>query len=179
MHFRMFVTTSQSEDADSLTVRSSVFHTLASDDSFCGSGGLFGSTVCDWFEIGGRWSGILAIAQIGETYRAAVTARFPEMANKWLPHSLVLNHGDELDALWRLHGGIDQSPFTRNDGSTIGFTDDALLLTEDLYATLLAQYQGNAMVSDAGHFEYVDLDQEQLQPDFVGRKWVVVIDYHN
>ncbi len=91
MHFRMFVTSSYSDDADSLTVRSSVFHTLASDESFCGSGGIFGSPVCDWFEIGGRWSGVLAIAQIGKFYRAAVTARFPEMEKEWLPHSLVLN----------------------------------------------------------------------------------------
>ena len=91
MHFRMFVTSSYSDDADSLTVRSSVFHTLASDESFCGSGGIFGSPVCDWFEICGRWSGVLAIAQIGKFYRAAVTARFPEMEKEWLPHSLVLN----------------------------------------------------------------------------------------
>lgn len=63
--------------------------------------------------------------------------------------------------------------------SITGHTDDALLLTEELYATLLAQHEGNALVCDEGHCEYVDLDQEQLQPDFVGRKWVVVIDYHN
>lgn len=179
MHFRMFVTSSHSDDADSLAVRSSVFQSLASDESFCGSGGLFGSPVCDWFEVGGRWSGVLAIAQIGASYRAAVTARFPEMAKEWFPHSLALDHGEELDALWRLHGGIDQSPFTRNDGNEIGFPDDAMLLTDDLYAALLAPYEGNAIVGDGGHIEFVDLDQEPLQPDFVGRKWLVVIDYHN
>ena len=67
MHYRLFVTLDakghkilNSEDA-----RNKVYGMLHNDDSFCGEGGRFGSPVCDWFVIGGRWSGELPTVLIG------------------------------------------------------------------------------------------------------------------
>ena len=104
MHYRMLVTTSLPEGATSDDARFTVHDALLCDDSFCGAGGRFGSPLCDWFVIGGRWSGLLAETAIGQPYRSAVMARFPEMVD-WQPHKLVDAHGDELDALWQAHGG--------------------------------------------------------------------------
>lgn len=179
MHYRMLVTTSVPEGASSEDARWAVQDALMNDDSFCGSGGRFGSPLCDWFEIGGRWSGFLAEAVIGDCYRAAIVARFPEMAQGYYPHSLVDTNREELDAIWHSCGGSGPSPHTRNGPDMLGHPDDAMLLTRELYDALLAPYQGESLVSDGCHCEYVDLDADPLQPDAIGRKWLVVVDYHN
>lgn len=179
MHYRMLVTTSLPDSATSRDARHAVHDALLNDDSFCGTGGRFGSPLCDWFEIGGRWSGLLAETNMGEAYRAAIIARFPEMAKGWWPHSLVDGHRAELDSIWQSHGGTGASPYTRNDGHDLGHPDDAMLLTRELYDALLAPYEGESLVTDVSHCEYVDLHDDPLQGDAIGSKWLVVVDYHN
>lgn len=173
MHNRMFVTISTEDCATSDEARRSVTHTLLNDDLFCGQGGQFGGPVCDSFVIGGRWSGLLAETIIGPTHKAAVLARFPEMEQQWLTRDFVDRNREELDAIWQQHGGTGPSPYTR--GGFHGYPDDAMVLTQLLYDALLAGYQGE-VISDDYHF--ADLDEEELQPDFVGRKWLVIVDYH-
>jgi len=179
MHYRMLVTTSLPDGATSDDARHTVHDALLNDESFCGTGGRFGSPLCDWFEIGGRWSGLLAETLIGEAVRNAIIARFPTMAKDWWPHSLVEAHRDELDAIWETHGGTGSSPYTRSDIGMIGYPDDAMLIVHELYDALLASYEGESRVSDGYHCEFIDLDDDPLQPDFIGRKWLVVVDYHN
>jgi hypothetical protein len=87
MHYRMIITLDASADTESSSVRREVYNRLAEDDSFCGYGGLFGSPLCDWFVIGGRWSGLLAEAAIGKAFKDAVCLRFPELAREWWPQS--------------------------------------------------------------------------------------------
>jgi hypothetical protein len=171
----MFVTITLPEGATSEEARQTVHDTLMGDDSFCGSGGRFGSPLCDWFVIGGRWSGLLAETTIGPAYQAAVIARFPEMKEGWWPQSLADRNAPELDAIWQEHGGTGPSPYIRSGYEQLGFPDDAMLVTRSLYDALLAEYRGQDFNSDG----FVDLDHEALQPDFVGRKWLVVVDYHN
>ena len=179
MHYRMYVTTTLSDDANSEDARKEVFNYLAADDSFCGEGGRFGSPLCDFFEIGGRWSGHLAQTVIGESLRKAIIERFPPEGDEWCPHSLVVSHGDELDALWQAHGGTGKSPYTRNSNAELGQPDDAMLLTRELYDALLAGYESESFVMDDFHCKYIDLDKEPLRPEAIGQKWLVVVDYHN
>lgn len=175
MHYRLLITIEAPFDADSADVRNDVFDLLMNDDSFCGEGGRFGSPLCDWFVIGGRWSGMLAEQAIGDHFKDAMRARFPELASEWNPWTLVDKHSGELDALWQAHGGTGPSPYTRSGYEQHGYPDDAMSLTQALYDALLAGYAGQT--SDGG--QYADLDDEELGSDFVGRKWLVVVDYHN
>ena len=89
MHYQMLVTTSRPDSATSEDARCTVYDALLNDDSFCGTGGRFGSPLCDWFVIGGRWSGLLAKTVIGKNYQAAVLTRFPELAKPCWPESLI------------------------------------------------------------------------------------------
>ena len=175
MHHLLLITLKAPADADSATVRCDVYDRLMEDNSFVGEGGRFGSPLCDWFVIGGRWSGLLAEIVVGDSFKNAVHARFPKLAGDSWPQSFVDRHRAELDALWRLHGGTGPSPYTRSGYEDHGFPDDAMPLTIELYEALLAKYQGDSIGADG----YADLDDEELQPDFVGRKWLVVVDYHN
>lgn len=174
MHYRMLITTSLPENATSDEARRAVYDTLLNDDSFCGTGGRFGSPLCDWFVIGGRWSGMLAKITIGPSYKDAVHACFPELASGWWPESVAEKNGAALDAIWQSHGGTGPSPYTRTGYEDFGFPDDAAILTQALYAALLTEYEGQSATSG-----YADLDGEELSTDFVARKWLVVVDYHN
>lgn len=179
MHYQMLVTTALPDGASSEDARWAVHDALINDDSFCGSGGRFGSPLCDWFEIGGRWSGLLAETLIGPAFQAAIATRFPNLAEGASPFDLSERDRDEYDALWQSVGGIGRSPQTRDSLAEIGHPDDAMILTTALYNALLAKFETYEIVSDGCHCEFVDLDFEPLAPDFVGRKWVVVVDYHN
>lgn len=68
------------------------------------------------------------------------------------------------DAEWR----------DRYRGFPLGYEDDAQLVTEALYDRFLAEYEND--VADWSSF--VDLEDEPVTRAFIGRKWLVVIDYH-
>lgn len=172
MHYRMLATITLPDGTSSADARQAVHEALFNDESFCGEGGRFGSPLCDWFVIGGRWSGLLAETVIGPAYKAAVFARFPGMNQKWLPQSLVDANAAELDAIWREHGGTGPSPYTRRDYND--YEDDAMLVTSELYTALLAEYEGQDEISG----QFVDLDFDAVGPHFIGRKWIVIVDYH-
>lgn len=59
MHELLLVTLSVPEGATSEDARRRAHDLLIHDDSFCGEGGRFGVPLCDWFDLGGRWSGML------------------------------------------------------------------------------------------------------------------------
>lgn len=47
-------------------------------------------------------------------------------------------------------------------------------LSQPLYAALITEHEGHHTGEG-----YADLDGESLCPSFIGRKWLVVVDYHN
>jgi hypothetical protein len=157
----------------SLDARRRVQNLLQEDDSFCGQGGRFGSPLCDWFVIGGRWTGKLQIALLGDAYKAAFSQEFPDMAAGWYPSSLVEKHRDRLNQLWQRFGGTGAHPDTRSSYDDLGCDDDAMPVDQALYDHFLAQ--------DLGKFceTFADLDDEPADETFIGRKWLVVVDYHN
>lgn len=179
MHFQMLITIEMPLDADSETVRKSVYEALVNDESFCGEGGRFGCPLADWFVIGGRWSGLLAEALIGNAFRRALQATFPELKDGELIPAWAEAHPAEMNALWASCGGKGIHPWNRSSYDEHGYEDDAMPLTQALYDALLAQYKGSATEQDGGHCEYADLEHEQLCPDFIGSKWLVVVDYHS
>ena len=64
-------------------------------------------------------------------------------------------------------------PEKRNVYRDDGYEDDAMIVTEEIYNTLLKEYEGSKESED-----HADLDHESVSLDFVGKKWVVVVDYH-
>lgn len=51
--------------------------------------------------------------------------------------------------------------------------DNAEFLTAELYDRFLLEYEGIAECDG-----FVDLERERLSREFIGRKWLVVVDYH-
>ena len=77
MHHLMLVTLEMPDGATSSDARFRAHDLLCEDPSFAGDGGRFGSPLCDWFVIGGRWSGLLTETLLGEAYKAAFEQRIP------------------------------------------------------------------------------------------------------
>jgi len=176
MHHLLLITLAMSPGATSLDARIRARSKLLEDDSFCGQGGRFGSPLCDWFVIGGRWSGQLQRALLGQTYEDALHREFPKLFRSWCSDALVKKHRQGLNQLWRRFGGRDNHPITRSGYEELGFDDDAMLVDRALYDHFLKPY--SALESDEDG-KFADLDNEPLDESFIGRKWLVVVDYHN
>ncbi len=97
------------------------------------SGGRFCQGWCDWFVIGGRWSGILTEKPEAETAQRS------------------------------------------NQYDLAGTEDDAMIVTPEVYEKHLKQFEGQYGESPA---EWWDIEESEMSADFVGKKWVVVVDYH-
>ena len=181
MHYLMLITLTMLPGETSQQARNRAHDLLVDDPSFVGEGGgRFGSPISDWFVIGGRWSGHLRKTLMGLPYRYALEQRFPKLALDWYSDSDVAPHRAALDALWREFGGSGPSPFHRDAYADDGYDDDALPVNRELYDHLLAEYRGESnRKEDSLHCRFADLDGEDADESFIGRKWIAVVDYHN
>jgi hypothetical protein len=176
MHHRLFITLAMADGAISLDARIRTRSKLLEDNSFCGEVGRFGSPLCDWFVIGGRWSGMLKKHLLGQEYRDAFDREFPEFSAIWFPASVVKQHRKRLDQFWQRFGGSGSHPLTRNGYEELGYDDDAMLIDAALYERFLQEYRDQEVADD---HRFADLDGDLVDDSFIGRKWLVVVDYHN
>ncbi|HTU23376.1 MAG TPA: hypothetical protein VMG10_35400 [Gemmataceae bacterium] len=176
MHHLLLITLAVTTGATSLEARMSARSKLIDDDSFCGEGGRFGAPLCDWFVIGGRWSGFLHRQLLGQPYEDAFRNEFPELAREWIAEQLIVKHRSALNQLWRRFGGRDGHPLTRTGYEELGYDDDAMLIDQALYDRLLKPYAGQDF---GGDNEFADFDSEPVEESFIDRKWLVAVDYHN
>lgn len=178
MHYLLLVTLTMGPGSTSADARDEVHSRLMEDDSFCGEGGRFGSPLCDWFVIGGRWSGTLQQTVLGKAYETALNERFPETAGM-LSTRWIEQHSEALNQLWQQSGGTGPNPLTRDNYASLGYEDDAMLVNQTLYEQLLAKHAGDWRDRDSGDCHFTDLDCDQLDESCIGRKWLVVVDYHS
>jgi hypothetical protein len=181
MHHLMLITIAMSPGATSEDARCRAYSRLVEDASFCGDGGArFGSPLCDWFVIGGRWSGLLQETLLGDAYQAAFRQEFPKMAAGYFPALLVDKHRDALNRLWKQFGGAGDNPVTRSSYEELGCDDDALLVDPSLYGHFLKPLAGKSICLDGeSSHRFADLDNDDVEEAFIGRKWLIVVDYHN
>ncbi len=176
MHHRLLITLAMTAGATSLDARIRARSKLLEDDSFCGQGGRFGAPLCDWFVIGGRWSGMLKDQLLGMDYQDALRHEFPDFTNGCFATSLIEKHRHGLDQLWRRFGGCGAHPITRSGYDELGDEDDAMLIDAALYERFLKQHHGLEIDDDP---RFADLDGDAVDDWFIGCKWIVVVDYHN
>jgi len=175
----MLITLAIIAGESSQDARTRAYDRLLTDPGFCGEGRRFACPIADWFVIGGRWSGFLAETTMGETFRARLNEQFPDKGRGFYFGKEAQSHRDAIDAIWRECGGQGSAPFYRCPYDNLGQEDDALILDQLLYDTLLSDYAGASDDQEDGHCYYADLDDEPLGQSFIGRKWLMTIDYHN
>ncbi len=182
MHYRLLVTFNKDQAATSEEAREHVFETLH-DEGFCGESGRWRSCVADWFVVGGRWSGFLSRLTWAKEFDHVVTtteadydihiwgAWYHDKAKQQLQHKLAKRFQRFWDSIAPTsYKGI---PYQRDTYKADGYEDDAMLLTRELYESVLKEYEG--MKESEYH---ADLDYDEVAPSLIGRKWLVVVDYH-
>jgi hypothetical protein len=178
MHHLLLITLNRPADATSLDTRERVYSKLINDDSFCGEGGRFGAPLCDWFVIGGRWSGYLKETMLGKPYQAAFKRAFPGIAAHGLPQNAIEAESEILNRFWHGVGGTGSHPALRSGYDELGDDDDAMIVDRPLYDHFLRESEGDCQ-GDGSRSQFADLDDEPVAQSFIGRKWLVVIDFHN
>lgn len=184
MHFRLLVTMNQSRAKTSSQAREVVFRELGSDPDFSGDNGI-----CDWFVIGGRWSGDLTNVQLSQAKLKALGKEFEKK------HGWYINSENSEEDRRRQYATLfkkyfpsfkGEIPAWRDTYKHEGFDDDAQILTDKLYDAVLKQYEVNLGVVEKEYdgykwkeHYYKDLDGDTISRDMVGKKWVVVVDYHS
>ena len=189
MHYRLLVTFEKGSTNTSEEARRYVEQELLNDPSFSG-GGRFGGGVADWFVIGGRWSGELSRASWGrEVEKEIVALEKDAKLQVWGAY-----YGDkkmreaqarlkqQVEALYAAavpqqyrDKGLD---YDRDTYLDLGYEDDAMLLTHELYDSLLAEYAGDFITHSQYSVAFVDLDYDPLAPELVNKEWLVVVDAH-
>jgi hypothetical protein len=173
MHYLMLVTLTMLPDETSPEARKRIYSQLVDDHTFCGDGGRFSVPICDWFVIGGRWSGLLRETVMGDAYREKFRERFTEFTGYYSPDR-VKERAEDLNVLWHEFGGSGPSSLNRDSYREHGYEDDVMPLDRTLYKHLLTKYAGQCWCES-----FVDLDDEDVDETFIGRKWIAVVDYHS
>lgn len=189
MHYRMLVTINRDVAKTSEEARQYVSNFLDQDVSFVG-GGRFGGGHADWFVVGGRWSGELSratwvreVQAEAEKLEAEEKVRlrgfsYPDVEKAARQARLT----EKVEALYaeampEAYQGRGLS-YVRDRYVDPGYEDDAMIVSGELYDALLAGREGHDLVTDGVVVDFVDLDYEPLSRDFIGHKWLVVVDAH-
>ena len=181
MHARLIALVDWRDDEASLDARMKAQDRLKQEGLVEG-GGLFGPPPADWFVIGGRWSGCLTLARIGEHRLKAFWDAFD---GNGLEDKGSERHRARGEALFRGHFpemNCDP-PMWRTSHRPYGYEDDAQVLDEAICGFLkkLGQYPVAADIDRllrGGCFVDLDDSHEQLTQEAIGRKWCVVVDFH-
>ncbi len=182
MHYRFLVTFNKDEAETSQDARRYALDSLYAS-GFIG-GGRWGGGMADWFVIGGRWSGVLS----RHTWGKLLYQQMDEIQNTEGVHVWGAWYADEekqwkqqaleklLNEMWKVAApdAYKHIPVNRNTYKADGYEDDAMILTQELYDSLLKEYESQ---EESEH--HADLDEEAVSPEMVGKKWLVVVDYHN
>jgi hypothetical protein len=182
MHFRFLVTCERDWAETSQEARAHVLDTLL-EEGFCGEG-RWGGGVCDWFVIGGRWSGELSRS----TWAKQITAQMAALEEHHAVQVWGTFYGGDAEKkrtqqelakvfqqMWDAEAPVAYVgiPYIRDTYQQGGYADDAMLLTQELYDALLKEYEGKE------ESEYhADLEYDSVSPEMIGKKWLVVVDYH-
>lgn len=184
-----------SKAKSSLEARRYAFEILSDDPTFVGEEGRFATPVCDWFVIGGRWSGRLHPKKLRKNFYNQVR-RLLDIVSPYMPDSsFVEEHYEELDTIWGQLGGINSSLLTRDRTHILGQEDDACMIDNRLAEKLNFFLHENDEYGIDGCYltervwwrpiKVISLDENlDMLPELenfhalIGKYWVVVIDYH-
>jgi hypothetical protein len=182
MHYRFLVTCECDAAETSAAAREYVLDTLL-EEGFCGEG-RWGGGLCDWFVIGGRWSGELS----RHSWAKEVTAQMMALEREHTVQVWGTFYGDgenqriqqelakQFQQMWDAAAPVAYVgiPYCRDTYQQNGHEDDAMLLTRELYDALLKEYEGQ---EESEH--HADLEYDPVSPVMIGQKWLVVVDYHS
>jgi hypothetical protein len=153
MHERLLVTFDCDNAATEAEARCFAYKALM-ESGIVDEHKLYNASLGDCFVIGGRWSGELLTKE--------------ERDAKVLHGELEWN--EDKSETWAAGHRLYHEE--GNEG-------DAKVLTKELYYQFLIPFEGCSIESDQTLGHFVDLDWDDVCPEFIGTKWLVVGDIHS
>lgn len=183
MHYRFLVTFNKEDAKTSKEAREHV-NSFLTDEGFCYPDTRWGGGLADWFVIGGRWSGELS----RYSWAKSLHKQMDKIEKEKDVQVWGTSYGDpekqqvqrelekQFTEMWQKEApkAYREIPVNRDTYVELGYEDDAIILTQELYDGLLKEYEGQM---DSEY--HADLGYEEISPEMVGKKWIVVVDYHN
>ena len=179
MHSRLIVLTN--EGTDSHEARIYVDETLITQGFV--DEGRFTSPIADWFVIGGRFSGDLTKALLHQGQLEAFETAFEKRYGSWLGGE---NHVTEQDRfrqsseLFKMYFPYFKGlhPFWRDPYKPMGYEDDAMRVTDELWNSMLIALDKESVRSIYDGNTIVDLECDEIGRESSIHKWAVVVDFH-
>ena len=190
MHFRFLVLINKDRAPDSMGARDYVHHILVNDSSFIQhDDSRFASPMCDWFVIGGRWSGELTRAKLSQSKLELLDKEFDKKHGWWHGGKEGTTREDrsrQYNKMFRKYFPKFKNkkdweiPGWRDQYEEYGYDDDAMILDKKLYDAFLKEYEGQELWPGTCE-EIADLDcaGDIVTKELIGNKWLVVVDYHS
>jgi hypothetical protein len=178
MHFRFLFTFNKEEAKNSEEARRFAERYLR-DNGFVSSDKRWGSGSCDGFVIGGRWSGELTQAHLNRKKLNAFIGEFEEKygwyvgGKERVTEEKRARQANKLFRKYFPEFGPAPIPFWRDRYREFGYEDDAMIVDTDIYERLLKAHKG-----ETDNEDFADCQSDGVSPRMIGKKWVVLIDYH-
>ena len=187
------------EEADSVEEAINEAVDFLDSNGFSGDGGLYSSPKSDWYEVGGRWSGLFTTLQpmytdFEQQVKALLKSKYPTLEGisgiyygDKEREALKMQAAKEVEALWAtMPKELSQFPCpdTRHTemASPSVQSDSAVLMTAELWENLKNYAKGDdvEVVNTAAGEEYtLSTLEDYYNKDEIKKHWFVCIDYHN
>ncbi len=148
--------------------------------------------ICDWFQIGGRWSGTLYPNHVRLEFFHQVDQLLPNAAEvEYYTDEFISANRRKIEHIWKQVGGKYRSPLTRDSSYPYGEKDDACILTQQLAYDL--EEKDQILAREGNLFYRKDWPDvlliyifgephrttgKSLYDAMIGNYWIVLIDYH-
>ena len=187
MHAVLYVLVPKEEVNSSIDARRYVASWLASEgfvmaDTGESTGGRF-KGVCDWFVIGGRWSGILTKVQLDLAKVQKAEQEFEDKYGWWIGGEENITEETRKKQYEEIFfkyfpefkGNV---PAWRDSYCVMGYEDDAQIVNDAIYEHLIKNSRGKTNFWDGGCVVSTDESLDYEKDSVVGKAWIVVVDFH-
>jgi len=161
------------------------------ENDFASEGGFYSSSRADWFQMGGRWSGLLSEV----TWAKKATAEIAKLEKENDIQLIGCSYGDkkktalqaklmqQAEEIWAKYRPTEYAEVKFQRSMYDNQDDDAMLLTEEVLKALQKKYPKKNPDDGWGDVQFVDTEDfyedalYKLKAD--PEKWIVVVDYHS
>ena len=182
MHANIYVMTDKENAKTSAEARAFAFGYLQ-QQGFAGEGTRFSCPIADWFVVGGRWSGEFTKQTLDKDKIQAFEKEFEKKYGYWINKSVSQDdRRKQSEKLFKEYfPDFDgKMPYWRNGYNEMGADDDAVIVNNAIYTKIVKAGMKNGIedggaVVDTNGWDVCNMKKK----DIVGKKWIVVVDFHS
>lgn len=186
MHFRLITIFDNHKAENSREARNFVDDYLM-NQGFVSDGKVWNG-ICDWFIIGGRWSGDLEKAHLEKNKLEELEDEFENKYGWTLGGKDSIDREDRMEQMQSLFDKYFPDfdgvmPYWRDTYKDNGYSDDAQIIDQDIWDRVISDYNNpedtyQYQVTDDYDQPLVYCIDDSIKENMIGDYWAVIVDYH-